>query len=360
MQIASRQIARDAPVYIIAELGVNHDGSPERLLQMVDAAAEAGADAVKLQIFQADLLMSRASQLAGYQASAGETDPLAMLRRLELSVTETRPAVKRAHELGLHAIATIFSVELVDEAELAGFDAYKTASPDIINLPLLERLMATERPLVVSTGAATIEEVSRAVDWLRDARDRLALLQCVSCYPTPAEDAAIAGMLPLRQIAGFDGPVGYSDHTIEVDTGAAATRLGASLLEKHFTWSRQASGPDHAASLEPAEFRAYASLARDESHLRLWMGDKAVAETDRRFGPPEKRILACEEDVRHVSRQSVVSRRLLPAGHTLSRDDLTIKRPGVGIEPWRLNVIIGRRTAQQIEADTPLTEKDLA
>jgi N,N'-diacetyllegionaminate synthase len=359
MHIASRQIARDAQVYIIAELGVNHDGSPQQLLKMVDAAAEAGADAVKFQFFRADLLMSRASQLAAYQAHAGESDPLEMLRRLELSAAQMAPAVKRAQAVGLHAIATVFSAELVEEAEGLGLDAYKTASPDIINRPLLDRLAATGKPLIVSTGAATLDEVARTVGWLKDAPGGLALLQCVSAYPTPAESAAIAGMLPLMRLEGFDGPVGYSDHTVEVDTGSAAARLGAAILEKHFTCSRAAPGPDHAASLEPGEFRVYATLARDESMMRLWMADKAPRESDRRWGPAEKRVLPCEEDVRRVSRQSLVSRAALAAGHVLRNHDLTIKRPGTGIEPWRFGEVIGRRLSRAVEADIPLTDEDL-
>jgi N,N'-diacetyllegionaminate synthase len=360
MHIASRHIARDASVYVIAELGVNHDGSPERLVQMVVAASEAGADAVKFQLFRADLLMSRASRLAAYQASAGESDPLAMLRRLELSARAMEPAVRRARELGLHAIATVFSADLVEEAQTLPLDAYKTASPDIINRPLLDLLAATGKPLIVSTGAATLDEVTRAVGWLKGAPGGLALLQCVSCYPTAPGDAAIGGMIPLMQIDGFHGPVGYSDHTVEVDTGAAAARLGAAILEKHFTHDKRAQGPDHAASLEPAEFRAYASLARDESQMRLWMGDKAPRGSDHRWGPPEKRVLECERDVRRVSRQSLVARAALPAGHILSDQDVTIKRPGTGIEPWRLPEVRGRRLVRAVEMDMPITPEDLA
>jgi N,N'-diacetyllegionaminate synthase len=391
MQIGKRQIGPEAPVYVIAELGVNHDGSGARLVELVEAAAEAGADAVKFQLFRAELLMGLAARLAGYQAAAGERDPLGMLRRLELSAEAMGPAVRRARELGVHAIATVFSVELVDEAESLDLDAYKTASPDIVHRPLLKRLAGTGRPLIVSTGASTLEEVARAVGWLqavphgelphpenmkvacsagslerpphrlfRTARGRLALLQCVSCYPTRAEDAAIGGMVALAKIPGFEGPVGYSDHTVEVDTGAAAARLGACILEKHMTWCRSASGPDHGASLEPAEFRAYASLARDESVMRVWMGERAPAEHDRRWGAFEKHVLECERDVRRVSRQSVTAVRDLPAGHVLTREDMTFKRPGTGVEPWRLDEMLGRRLARSVSADMPLTDEDVA
>jgi N,N'-diacetyllegionaminate synthase len=349
MRIGARHIG--SPVYIIAELGVNHDGSLERALDMTDAAAEAGADAIKLQLFRADLLMSRASRLAAYQAAAGEQDPAAMLRRLELSIGDIGKVVDRAHARGVHAMVTPFSVELVDVAERLGFDAYKTASPDIIHKPLLDRLLSTGRPLIVSTGAATIDEVARAAGWLAPARDRVAFLQCVSSYPTSDAEASIAGMRAISRV--WSGPVGYSDHTVGVDTGAVAAVHGAAILEKHFTWSRAAQGPDHAASLESAEFRAYATLARDESAMKAWMGRVPTA-ADPRLGPEEKRVLACEQDVRRVSRQSIVARRNLAAGHVLKREDLTIKRPGTGIEPWRIDDVVGRRLRSSVDGDAPI------
>jgi sialic acid synthase SpsE len=274
-----------------------------------------------------------------------------MLRRLELSIRDMGRIVDRAHEQGIHAIVTPFSVELVEAAESLGFDAYKTASPDIIHKPLLDRLVSTGKPLIVSTGAATIEEVSRAAQWLAAARDRVAFLQCVSSYPTIDAEANIRGMHAISK--AWAGPVGYSDHTTGVDTGAVAAVHGAAILEKHFTWSRRAVGPDHAASLEAAEFRVYASLARDESAMKAWMG-KVPTPSDPRLGPDEKRVLPCEQDVRRLSRQSIVARRDLPAGHALSLDDVTIKRPGTGIEPWRLPEVIGARLQRAVEADMPL------
>lgn len=349
MRIGTRQIG--APAYIIAELGVNHDGSVDRALEMTDAATEAGADAIKLQLFRADLLMSKASRLAAYQAAAGERDPMEMLRRLELTLGDMGRIVDRAHARGIHAIVTPFSVELVDAAERLGFDAYKTASPDIIHKPLLDRLVATGKPFIVSAGAATIEEVARAARWLAPARDRVAFLQCVSSYPTRDADASIRGMQAIARV--WAGPVGYSDHTTGVDTGAVAAVHNAAMLEKHFTWSKHAAGPDHAASLEPSEFRAYATLARDESAMKAWMG-KVPTSPDLRLGPDEKVVLACEQDVRRLSRQSIVARRDLPHGHVLTLEDLTIKRPGTGIEPWRLSEVVGCRLRLDVEADLPL------
>lgn len=357
MRIGTRQIGADessgalAPVYIIAELGVNHDGSVERALEMTDAAAEAGADAIKLQLFRAELLMSRASRLATYQAAAGERDPVAMLRRLELSIGDMGRIVDRSHARGMHAIVTPFSVELVEAAERVGFDAYKTASPDIIHKPLLDRLVHTGEPLIVSTGAATMDEVERAAGWLAPAQERTAFLQCVSSYPTRDADASIGAMAAIAR--AWRGPVGYSDHTTGVDTGAVAAVRGAAILEKHFTWSKRAPGPDHAASLEPAEFRAYATLARDESVMKAWMGSVPLP-PDPRIGPEEKRVLPCELDVRRLSRQSLVAARDLPAGHVLRQEDLAIKRPGTGLEPFHLEEVIGRRLRRAVEADMPL------
>lgn len=355
MRIGDREIGPGQPAYVIAEIGVNHDGSADRALQLVDSAAAAGADAVKLQHFEATRLMSRASRLAAYQERAGERDPVEMLARLELPVDALGRVVDRAHERGIHAIVTVFSLELVAPASALGWDAYKSASPDIINRPLLEAMGATGRPLIVSTGAAAIEEVVRAAKWLRPLHDRLAFLQCVSCYPVPEGQAALDGIdaigLALRE---FDIPVGYSDHTEGEDTGHKAVAWhGATILEKHLTHDRTAAGPDHAASLDPDGLARYVALVRRGEELgeRLDPGAWSPSAT--------KRINDCEWDVRTASRQSVVSTREIEEGQTIERADLTIKRPGTGIEPFRIDEVVGRRAARTVEADMPLTDDDI-
>lgn len=382
MRIANRQIGPDHPPYIIAEIGVNHDGSVERALELTRAAKNAGADAVKLQLFKADLLMSRAAKLAAYQKAAGESDPIDMLRRLELSIDQMEPIVTLSHELGIHAIVTCFSVELVDEAEQLAWDAYKTASPDIIHTPLLDRLAATDKPLIVSTGASTLDEVKRAVEWLRPARDRLAIMQCVSSYPTRWEDMSLMGIEVLQE--NFAGAVGYSDHTSDTRTGRFAVTVGAALLEKHLTYDRSAAGPDHAASLDPAQFATYTRLAvkywdslrngreyldelerfpregdedaKQRARLMVTYAHSLIAARESRV----KIVLPCEQDVRRVSRQSITTKTALPAGHVIRRDDLTFKRPGTGIEPFRIAEVIGRTTAREVDADMPLASDDLA
>lgn len=385
MKIGHRTIGNTEPPYVIAELGVNHDGSPDLALELVRAAATARADAVKLQLFRTDLLMSRAAKLAAYQSAAGETDPVSMLRRLELTAPQMARIVALAHSLNLHAIVTVFSIELVAEAERLPFDAYKTASPDLINRPLLNALAATGKPLVVSTGASTLREVGRTLSWLRDIHDRLALLQCVSAYPTPIEHNGILGMRAIGEI--FSGVIGYSDHTADVRTGSAAVTLGAAIIEKHLTYDRGAQGPDHAASMDPAQFAEYVEMCHDASRveharrdiLRGLRGSKKkgakrlLAEAEAAFEPMDalsdprdytvpivKEVMPIETDVRRVSRQSVVSRRDLPAGAVLSVDDLTIKRPGTGIPPAELSSIVGRILARRVEADMPLMFDDLA
>lgn len=342
MKIGSRDIGRVFGPYVIAEIGVNHDGTVERALELVDAAARAGADAVKLQLFSAEMLMSKEACLAAYQRAAGEADPFDMLRRLEMSVDQMSPIVAGAHEAGIHAIVSVFSVELVGEAQRLPWDAYKTASPDIVNRPLLEALAQTMKPLIVSTGTATLDEVERAVRWVPSVFDRLALLQCVSSYPTPPDRAALGGIAALAEVS--PGPVGYSDHTSAVETGGLAVAAGASMLEKHLTYSRTAVGPDHAASLDPAAFAEYVRGAR-RAHTML--------------GPARKIVLDVEREVRGVSRQSLTVTRDLPAGHRLVRADLTLKRPGTGIEPWRMGEVVGRILERDVERNRILREQDL-
>lgn len=340
MRIGKRQIGPDQPPFVIAELGVNHDGSLPRALELVDAARDAGADAIKVQWFDARRLLSGAARLARYQEAGGAADPYDLLRALELDADEFDQVVERAHAARLAAITTVFSVDLVERARAVDFDAHKTASPDLVNRPLLEALMAAGKPLLVSTGTANLDEVEAVTAWLGPHPHLL--LQCVSGYPTPDESASLAGRAAMCRINA--NALGYSDHTTAVDTGGFAVASGACLLEKHFTYDRSATGPDHATSLAPDGFRQYVDLAH-----RAW----------RMLGPPQKRVLDLEQDVRTVSRQSVTATHDLDVGHVIVTEDLTLKRPGTGLEPWRLAETVGRRVARPVEADMPLREEDL-
>ncbi len=342
MNIGSREIGPGHPPYIIAEAGVNHGGSVEVAMRMIEAARPSGVDAIKLQLFDADRLLSKAAKLAIYQKRSGADDPLALLRALQLPAAQLAHLARCAHDNGMSAIVSIFNIELVEEAQTADepFDAYKTASTDIINKPLIDALIGTQKPLILSTGAAEPEEIAEASTWLGD-RSHL-FMQCVSSYPTPDEDARLAGREALMLISPH--ALGYSDHTTAVDTGAMAVAGGACLLEKHYTLDRNAQGPDHASSLDPNGLAEYVRLAH-----RAW----------RMRGPIEKVVSAIERDVRLVSRQSLTTTRRLLAGHVISCEDITIKRPGTGISPAYLDMTIGRTVAIAVEADMPLCEERL-
>jgi len=340
MKIGDRIVDAAHPPYVIAELGVNHDGAVDRALAMVNAARDAGCDAVKLQLFEAERLLGCKAQLAAYQERSGAADPFTMLRQCELADCDMATVVDHARAVGLHAIVTVFSVDLVARAEALPFDAYKTASTDIIHRPLITALRATGKPLLLSTGAASMDEVAEAAAWL-GGHPHL-LLHCVSRYPTPDDDAALDGRVAMLEVS--PQALGYSDHTTSVDTGALAVAGGACLLEKHLTLDASAPGPDHAASLEPSALAEYVRLAH-----RAW----------RMRGPIAKVVSESERDVRRVARQSVTTTRDLAAGHVLMQDDLTIKRPGTGLPPARLAAITGRTLVRAIDADMPLTEEHL-
>jgi sialic acid synthase SpsE len=215
--------------------------------------------------------------------------------------------------------------------------AVKIASPDLVNRPLLSRVAACGRPMLVSTGAATMHEVEQCVAWLREWGADFALLHCVSGYPTPAEHANLCWIGELA--ARFDVPVGYSDHTTEAFTGALAVAAGATIVEKHLTYDRAAKGPDHAASADPGQFERYVRLIREADLLR---------------GKPGKRVLDCEQDVRLVSRQSLVVRRNVSAGAILGEDDLTVQRPGTGMPAAMIMQAIGRKVIRPLPAGSLL------
>ncbi|HLL89473.1 MAG TPA: N-acetylneuraminate synthase family protein [Tepidisphaeraceae bacterium] len=343
MRIQNKSIGAGHPTFVIAEIGVNHDGSVSRALELVDIAAAAGADAVKLQLFRADRLMHVSAAFAAYQADrVVDADPAAMLRRYELSDADAAMVVDAVRRKGLLPIATPFSLD--DVAAIARFDlpAVKVASPDLVNRPLLQRIAATKRPMLLSTGAAQMSEVATAVEWLRRASAAFALLHCVSSYPTPAADTNLCWIAELAQ---FAAPVGYSDHTTDVLSGALAVAAGACVVEKHLTYDRAAAGPDHAASADPNQFTEYVSLVRRAEVLR---------------GSAGKRVLDVEQDVRRVSRQSLVTARAIEAGQPITDADLTVQRPGTGIAAADWPLAVGKTAKIPIAAGTMLSWDMLA
>jgi N,N'-diacetyllegionaminate synthase len=344
IQIGPKSISRDGPPFIIAEVGVNHDGDVKVAGQLIAAAATAAADAVKFQLFDAKLLLSNQAGLVAYQEkSAASAEDL--LAPLQLTPAQMIPLVAQAHQLGLAAIVTPFSPDLVAPCLEVKADAIKLASPDLVNRPLLEEAVKTNLPLIVSTGAADLPEVERTIGWLfkLGAIDRTTLLHCVSSYPAPPERAALAAITVLRQRFP-ELAVGYSDHTVETFTAALAVAAGASVLEKHLTLDRTRKGPDHAASLEPAQFAEYTALARIGYILR---------------GPYLKQAQDIERPVREQTRQSITAKTALAAGTVLAAEMLTVKRPGIGIPAADLHTILGKKLSRPVPANSILTPDDL-
>jgi len=324
-------------VLVIAELGVNHDGSPAKAIELTDAAATAGADAIKLQVFSAERLLNASAEFAAYQVGLADS-PRDMLRKYELKDDEFRRIAVYARRRGLAVIATPFSPEDVERIAAWDLSAVKIASPDLVNWPLLREAAAIGKPMLISTGAATMLEVKRTVSWLTEWHTTAALLHCVSAYPVEDELAHVSWMRELRR---FGCAVGYSDHTTDELAGAVAVAAGAAVIEKHLTLDRDASGPDHAASADAAGFSRYVKLIRRAEKL---------------MGNGEKRVLEIERDVRRVSRQSVVARRGICAGAAIQEEDVTVQRPGIGIGAAEFPGVIGRAAQCDVAAGTILTE----
>lgn len=336
LHIRSRPVGTRRPIFVIAEMGVNHDGSLDRALELVEHARRAGADAVKLQIFSARRLVHDSATFASYQSVADDR-PEAMLRRLELPCSAQRAVVDRIIAAGMIPLATPFSPQDVQTIQQLDLPAIKIASPDLVNVPLLNAAAATGKPLLLSTGAATIDEVNRTVARLTCADIRFALLHCVSSYPTSITDANLCW---IGEFAGrFGVPVGFSDHTTEPIAGALAVAAGACIVEKHLTYDRAAPGPDHAASADPVEFAKYVSAIRLAEQMR---------------GTAGKRLLDCEQDVRRVSRQSLVAARDIEAGVPIDPFDVTVQRPGTGLPAAEVTQVVGRRPRRSIPAGTLL------
>jgi len=337
LRIGTKMVTRDGVPLVMAEIGVNHDGDVGKGLKLVEAAAEAGCDAVKFQLFSARLLVSRDAQLVAYQKRSGEKSADEMLSSLEMPAEKMGVLVKRAKELGMAAVVTPFSAELVADCVGMGVDGIKLASPDLVNRPLMEAAARTGLPVIVSTGAAELAEIERSVGWLWKwgAGERAVILHCVSSYPTPAEKATLGAISVLRG-RFLEMPVGYSDHTVETETAALAVACGACFLEKHLTLDRTAKGPDHAASLEAAGMAEYVRQAKLGFAMR---------------GAFEKVVQDTERGVREQTRQSVVTREDLKAGTVLTREMLTVKRPGTGVPAAEMERVIGKQLMRDVGAD---------
>jgi len=339
---------------VIAEAGVNHNGSLELAHQLVELAAEAGADVVKFQTFKAEQLASRRAPKAAYQVDqTGGGDQLAMLRQLELPLEAFAELAVHCRELGITFLSTPFDLESANALIAMGMNRLKLPSGELTNAPLLRGLAATGMPLIVSTGMASLDEVEQAIGWIAGARrgaghnaplaEVITLLHCTSNYPTPLADVNLRAMGTLAERFGL--PVGYSDHTAGTLVAPLAVALGATVIEKHFTSDRTLPGPDHQASLEPAQL---AQLVTD------------IRAAEAALGSSQKAPVAAELEVRVAARRSVTLARDLPAGAVLAESDLALQRPGDGIAPMELEHVPGRRLRAALSAGHTLQWSDLA
>lgn len=340
--------------FIIAEAGVNHGGQEDLALALIDAAAEAGADAVKFQTFRAERLVVAGVEKAAYQrAQTGDGDQFSMLKSLELAPSIYARLAQRCRDRNIEFLSTPFDPESVDLLLGFGMNRLKVPSGEITNVPFLRYLASKDLPILMSTGMSTLAEVQQAVEVIAAERERhrfkgplrekLTVLHCTSNYPTEMRDANLRAMVTLRN--ALDLPVGFSDHTQGVVAAVAAVALGARVVEKHFTLDKSLPGPDHIASLTPID------LARMIADIRA---------VEQALGDGVKTPRPCELPVRDLVRRSVVLKRPLQEGQVVSRDDLTLLRPGTGISPKELPSVVGCRAARHLAEGHVLQWHDLA
>jgi len=346
IEIGTRKIGPQEPCFVIAEAGVNHNGDFALACRLVDAAVAARADAVKFQTFNAERLISRIAPKAAYQLETtdGAESQYEMLKRLELSAEDHRRLQAYCVEQGILFLSTPFDEESADFLLNLGLSAFKISSGEVTNLPFLEHLARTGRPLILSTGMSSLAEVEAAVSTMRRAGEgNLAVLHCVSDYPANPADANLRAMHTLAEACQV--PVGFSDHTLGWDVTLAAVALGACIIEKHLTLDKNLPGPDHRASLDPEEFRQMMeSIRRVES--ALGDGCKEPRGSEMRNTP--------------IARKSLHWRAPLPAGEVIAASHLIALRPGTGLPPGRLSALVGKRLSIAVEAGQMVRETDFA
>jgi N,N'-diacetyllegionaminate synthase len=327
---------------IIAEAGVNHNGKLDLALRLVDAAAAAGADYVKFQTFCAEKLVTGAAAKAGYQLkTAGpEESQLGMLKRLELDRDAHQQIINRCGQKGIHFLSTAFDFASIDLLRDLGVRIWKVPSGEITNVPFLRRIGSFGERVILSTGMAWLGEVDFALRTLVEAgtpRARITVLHCTTEYPAPIDQVNLRAMAGMGAALGVE--VGYSDHTEGIEVAVAAAALGARVIEKHFTLDRSLPGPDHRASLEPAELAAMVA---------------AVRRVERALGGREKAPSAAERSNLAAARKSIVAARPIRRGEVFTAENLTAKRPGTGLSPVLWDALMGMASPRDFRQDEPI------
>ena len=332
-------------VLIIAEAGVNHNGSIDLALELVEAAADSGADVVKFQSFSADSIVTNEAKLAGYQEqnSFKLKTQHALLKQLELSIEDHRLILEHCNRKSIRFMSTGFDVPSLDLLKSLGQETFKVPSGEITNLPLLRRIGSLASEVIISTGLSTIEEIGSAILTLEKcglARERIIVLHCTTQYPAPLADLNLLAIRSLQE--EFNVRVGYSDHSLGATAAVAAVALGSSVIEKHLTLDKKSKGPDHASSLNPKEFTEMVIQIRE---LEVALGDGV------------KRPMPSEEQNRVSVRKSIVASKRIEIGDVFSNENLTTKRPGSGLSPMRWDDFIGRSSERSYDVDEMINEQ---
>ena len=346
VRVGGATIGGGAPCFVIAEAGVNHNGDVGLARRLIDAAADAGADAVKFQTFDPEKLVSRGARKAEYQRERTDRDEsqLDMLRRLALPREDFAALAEHASSRSIRFLSTAFDEDSADYLESLGVSAFKVPSGEITNHPFVAHLARKGRPLLISTGMSDLYEVDAALRVVEEnGNPPVALFHCVTSYPAPARDCNLEAMATMRRALGV--PVGWSDHTTGLTVTLAAVAAGAEIVEKHFTIDRDLPGPDHAASLEPDELRDLVASVRTVEQAR-GSGIKVPAQSERPNMAAARRSLHAAAD--------------LPAGHVIGERDLVALRPGSGVSPARLPALLGRALRAPVRGGEMLREDHLA
>ena len=326
-------------VIIIAEAGVNHNGDYQRAVDMVYAAKEAGADYVNFQTAVPELVISSVAPKAECQkeTTGNNESQLEMCRKIHLRLDDYLPLSQLCREVGIGFMSTPFDLVSIDCLASLGMDYWKIPSGEITNLPYLRKIASKGGKVILSTGMSEMPEIEAAMAVLQSGgipRKDISLLHCNTQYPTPMRDVNLRAMEQLRSL--HPGMVGYSDHTVGIEVPVAAVAMGASIIEKHFTLDKSLPGPDHRASLDPAELKAMVC---------------AIRNIEQAIGNGEKHVSDSERPNIEIARKSIIAARDIQAGELLTEENLTVKRPGNGISPMRWDEVIGTRAIRDFKAD---------
>ena len=330
---------------IIAEAGVNHNGSIEMAKQLIDAAAIAGVDYVKFQTFKAEKLVTKDAKQAEYQQrNAADSSQYAMLKKLELTPRQHEELIAYCKQKGVRFLSTAFDLESIEYLHSLNLGLWKIPSGEITNYPYLKKIVQFGEPVIMSTGMCSMDDVEQALNVLLKnglTKDQITLLHCNTEYPTPMQDVNLKAMLQLRDKFGVK--VGYSDHTKGIEVPIAAVALGAEVIEKHFTLDRTLPGPDHKASLEPNELKAMVD---------------AIRNIEQALGDGQKHVSESEAKNMAIARKSIVAACEIKKGELLTEDNLTTKRPGTGISPMRWEEVVGTKAIRDFIIDECIEVED--